>query len=247
MYELNNQKPLSVVDSLYFKLIAYKSNYRRSYILAIPMFFLMLALGFKAFSKKQTVSDDYFSLKKHHESSLNEEAVKKILSKNPDFKPFYEPSLAQKQLFLGKGEKNIDLLQKSLKRVSAVSASYYTRFSEITVSIEHKKLEKALEESVLLKSDLLSDKLFWHSQKSAAFGSRLFCHNLIRIAMLYQALGKKESELASWKELGLYLSSDSEQVKMLEQYDVSKGKQSYHSFKLGAISLDEYIKYRERA
>jgi hypothetical protein len=247
MYEFNNQKPLSIVDSLYFKLIGYKSNYRRSYILVIPMFFLMLALGFKAFSRKQTVSDDYFSLKKHHESSQNVETLKKLLSKNPDFKPYYEPSLAQKELFLGKGEKNIDLLQKSLKRVSAVSSGYYTRFSEITVCIEHKKLEKALEESVLLKSDLLSDRLFWHSQKSASFGSRLFFHNLIRIAMLYQALGKKECELASWKELDLYLSSESEQVKVLEQFDLSAAKQTYHCFKLGAISLDQYIKYREGA
>lgn len=246
MFELKNKKTLSLVDSLYFKLIAYKSNYRRSYILAIPLFFLILVLAFKVFSKKQTIGQDYFSLKKHHESTHDLERLKKILAKNPDFKPFYEPSLLQHELFLGKSEKNLDLLEKSLKRACAVSANYYTRFSEVTFLIEQKKLEKALEESVLLKSDLLSDQLFWHSQKSPSFGSRLFFHNLIRIGMLYQALGKKENELSAWKELSLYLSFDSEQVKLLEKFEVDSAKQSYNCFKLGAVSLDEYIKYRER-
>lgn len=245
---------LQSLNTLSFKISNYLLDYKRVLIFIIPFFLVGLFAIFKISFNKSQAEEDFVSAKMAFSKWMKEkelddahlQTLKAVLKKHPEIGVLYEGALVQKMLALGEEKKAKPFLDSLLKRTSNRSNSHYTKFSKTSLLIESGDLEKALERSLRLKEEMLSDAKFLDQNANKYFGSMLFAYNLLRIGMLSQALQKQEAELTAWQELKRYAHWDT--PKALEatiQVDSQAFAHLLSHFTDQDLSLLDYIKFRE--
>ena len=244
---------LDGVNSLSFKLSNYLLDYRRFLILIIPFFLVVFFLIFKFSLSKSKAERDFLSVKTAYSKwekdsvleSVHLQTLKSMLKKHPELAAPYESLIIQKMLALGEEKKSRHYVENLLKRAANRPNSYFTKFSKSSLLIEKGELKLALERSVRLKEEMLSDQKFRESKQAIPYGSTLFAFNLLRIAMLSQALELHEKELFAWRDLQHYAKWDAHDDPELIPLDEKAFDLLLAHFTDKNLSLKDYIKYRE--
>lgn len=250
MSERNTLQQLRTLDSFFFKVRMWSTNYKRFLVLLIPFFLVFLFVIFKTSLYRAKSEGEFLAAKNAYlkwENSQELEnsdfrTLKGLIKRHPELVAPYETLIIQKILALGKEKKAQPFIENLSKRIAD---SYYTQFSKTTFLITEGEFEKALQEAFSLKERMLSDKSFWEGQKTPHFGSILFAFNLLRIAILSQSLEKGEEELVAWKELKDYARWSSESDKMFVNLDRGAFDVLLKHFTDQNLSMKDYIKHRE--
>jgi hypothetical protein len=112
-------------------------------------------------------------------------------------------------------------------------APYHARYAKTTQLIEKRDYAKALKEARALRVALEGDKQLWNEGQS---GRVLYAFNLLRIAQLQREIGTPQEESLALSDLEMVAVTDQETAQLLEQ-----------SFRIGEVSLSDYIKNRKLA
>ena len=240
------------IDSLSFKLSTYLLDYKRFLIFIIPFFLIVFFLIFKMSVAKSKAEGDFLAAKAafakwNSDSKLDSvhlQTLKSVIKKHPELAAPYESQIIQKMLALGEEKKSRHYVENLLKRAANKPNSYYTKFSKTSLLIEQGERSVALERSVRLKEEMLSDNNF--RQAAMRYGSTLFAFNLLRIAMLSQALEQSDKELVAWRELAEYAKWDNVGNEAPAIHlDPKAFDELLSHFTDKNLSLKDYIKYRE--
>ncbi|MCH9630094.1 MAG: hypothetical protein S4CHLAM37_00870 [Chlamydiia bacterium] len=252
MTENQSSVKLEGIDSLSFKLSTYLLDYKRFLIFIIPFFLIVFFLIFKMSVAKSKAEGDFLAAKAsfakwQSDSALDSvhlQTLKGVIKKHPELAAPYESQIIQKMLALGEEKKSRHYVENLLKRAANRPNSYFTKFSKSSLLIEKGEKATALERSIRLKEEMLSDARF--REISMKYGSTLFAFNLLRIAMLSQALELSDKELVAWRELVDYAKWDSAgNVSPAIQLDPKAFDELLTHFTDKNLSLKDYIKYRE--
>lgn len=163
--------------------------------------------------------------KKTPQDELLTQEMQRTLQKAPNLRRALEAEIAQ--IFLSDGQAlNAGLMaEECLERLDAESP-LHAEFARISLFIEQKEYQKALEASVTLKERLdLSER-----QPS------LCGWNLLRIAFLHKQLQNNSGERASWEEVKAFMLREGN----------SEGKFLERGIGRPDFSLADFIAHRER-
>ncbi len=157
--------------------------------------------------------------------SQNEAITKlhQLLSKYPELNSKYDAPIAQAFIAAGKANDAQTYADQSLKRTGSNHLPLYQDFARTSLFIEKEQYQEALTQAQKLKT-VLQDQ----TPKST-----LFAYNLLRIALLQQALGNKNEELKTWQEWNSYSNSDA--FKLIN-----------NQLESGGIKLSDYIAQRNK-
>lgn len=186
-------------------------NYKKHLKIIIPTFLLFLGTV-ALISHNKTKSDKAFLAAEMAyfnwaESSVPK-ALKKAISAHPELHQAYDGLIVQR-LLSKENVKDTDIyLGKLLKRVSSAHP-FYTRFSATSIKIAKGDMEAALNETIALQEEMKKSEEFWDGRvENAPYGNVLFAYNTLRLAMLYDKSGDKESALICYSELKELLNDD---------------------------------------
>lgn len=119
-----------------------------------------------------------------------------VIKRHPELLGKYEGLMAQALITHGKFSDAKPYAESTLIRTSQNDLQNLQQFAAITLSIGDNHLEEALKQSIILKNTLLNEA----KNHALEDSNILFAMNLLRIAMLQQALNLKSEELQSWQE-----------------------------------------------
>lgn len=164
------------------------------------------------------------------------EQLSKILASRPELNSKYDAMVAQALMIQDKPQEAIPFAERTFARVSKDNLPLYIDFAKITLLIENKKYDEALS-----KSRDLKEKLLPKTEEEPI--TTLSAYNLLRIAMLEQALDHKTEELQAWEELNNTLFNS----KAILSDGGSVQRALFEKiFSEGPISLQNYVEYREK-
>lgn len=220
------------------------TSYKKTYLTCF-LFLALAAFSFIKWQKATAKEDEFITARSTYErwikgSKEDLETFKKLhglLKKHPELKPLYQFSIIQECLAANK----LDLAELLIKELQKKNGDYFSRFSEISMLMERGDLQGALEETLLLKEDLLAEE-----RQIAKEHSALFFHNLIRAGFLSARLEKKESELLCWKQLKKYSERDLAGETMPMPFDSKAYEALMDQFSDQNLSINDYIKHREK-
>ncbi|GAB4186971.1 MAG: hypothetical protein Tsb0015_05240 [Simkaniaceae bacterium] len=173
--------------------------------------------------KDYALAQNYYSQWKETKNEKAFQELLQILKRHPELYPKYDVLLGQKLIFGNNFTEAKPILRRTIQRTKKAAPKYYL-FSQATEKILDNDLREALELSLQIKSQANED-------------SYLYGLNLMRIAHLYSQLEDKENEENAWKEVRLYLTSES---------DPKGVKHSLREhFTQGKISLCDFISIKE--
>lgn len=246
---MTNSKVVNVCNELLSKITSIQSKYKKIVLFGAAAFLLILALitiCLKDFSSKDASHvgfkhsfEKWIASKKIDELKVKE--LKMQLKKMPELMPIYQWKIIQQCLVLGDVQSARSFLKEAGFFAKPLEHKYFHRFSEISLLIANQDFERAHEESLLLKQDLMSDVDFWKNQKYTKFGSDLFAYNLVRIGFISKALLKKEAELQAWAEVIKYSQSGQESLPI----DHKACAKLFNLFSADDLALNDYIAYRQ--
>ena len=222
-------------------------EYKKVFFVIVLVFLLIVLFVIQFGSKKEQSEKDYIAVtnaftkwtKILDTSDESFTQIKKLLMKHPELKAEYDPLIAQNLLIAGKAGEAKPFLDEILVRNAH---PYYSDYSQTSFTIASKNYEKALDEAVLLKQNLLQDQNFLEKQ---SYGSSLFAFNLLRIATLYQALNQQKEENLAWKEFKQCAGWEEEEVSM-HKIDKEGFDTLLSHFTIQEISLLDYVGAREK-
>ena len=125
------------------------------------------------------------------------EKLSTLLKKYPELLPKYEGQLAQLLLLRGNLPLASQYAQGTIKRTAVDHLEPFNKYTKTTLLIGDKNWEGALKEAQDLKIQL--EKAPIEEVDVREFGQTLYLYNLIRIAMMQQALGKIGEEQKTWQ------------------------------------------------
>lgn len=253
MTENATEANLQDINSFSFKLSSYLLDYKRFLIFIIPFFLIVFFFVFKFSLSKSKAERDFLAAKTAYSKwqkdsvldSVHLQTLKGLLKKHPELAAPYESLIIQKMLALGEEKKSRGYVENLLKRAANRPNSYFTKFSKTSLLIEKGEKKLALERSIRLKEEMLSDLKFKDTPGKMQYGSILFAFNLLRIAMLSQALELSDQELIAWRELQRYAGWDPSNEAIAIKLDDKAFELLLSHFTDKNISLKEYIKHRE--
>jgi hypothetical protein len=151
--------------------------------------------------------------------------MERALEKAPGLKRALEAEIAQ--VFLSDGQfQNADAMATNCIERLHLESPLHAKFAQVSLLIEQKEYQKALELSVTLKEQLEGDE-----ERSSLCG-----WNLLRLAFLHKQLQNKSGELAAWEEVKDFLQKEGNSAgKFLE---IGIGRPDF--------SLADFISHRER-
>ena len=200
------------------------------------------------------VSNKFFSDNRSSEQAFkawassketDSQLLKKLETGDASLKTKFGNQIAQRLLVLGEIGKAQDYAKATLKRTHDLTSSYYSRFSNNTLSIASGNYGAALEEAKQLKNDLEKDDTFWNNHdKSVKSGTVLYAYNLLRIASLERELGSIQGELAAWDEF-LQNAGWNKQPKNPQTHDPDAYSLVASNFQQGETSLLNFIEERK--
>lgn len=200
-------------------------------------------------SDKSQAENDYFSATKDFNTFISvdssvtpiqrEEAfdqLNKVLNSRPNLQQKYDAMIAQALLTKERTDEAIPYADRTFKRIAKDNLPLYEDFSKITLLIGQKDYTQALGLTKTLKEKL-------NTNKTEDGISTLSTYNLIRLAMLEQALDNKTGELEAWDELNqsLYTPEAMLSASANEQRAIFE-----NLFSDGNLSLRNYIEHREK-
>lgn len=127
------------------------------------------------------------------------EQLNALLKKHPELLPKYEGGLAQTLLLRGDLPSAVTFAQGIMHRTAADHLELFNHYSKTTLLIADNKWETALSQAQDLKAQLESLQKESSDAKIAADEQTLYLFNLIRIAMLHQALKQTHEEIKTWQ------------------------------------------------
>lgn len=151
--------------------------------------------------------------------------MQKTLQKVPHLKRALEAEIAQIFLLDGQTHKAEAIAEECLGRLDGESP-IHADFARISLYIEQKDFQKALEASVTLKERL----------ETVASQKNLYGWNLLRIAFLHKQLQNVSGEKASWEEVKAFM----------QQAGNTEGKFLERGIGRPDFSLADFITHRER-
>lgn len=158
-----------------------------------------------------------------------------ILKQHPELHGKYDGLMAQVLLVHGEIEPASAYANAALLRTRSEDAPYYTDFAETTLIIAKQQYDEALQRSLALQQRMRDRATQAANQRS--FGDTFYAFNLMRIAMLQQALGLKEDERSTWKEWRYFVTTSRDLFL----------KEALETFEEGQVSLLSYVTARENA
>lgn len=250
---MTNLKFAKLWKVLLSKITSSQFQYKKIITFGAAAFLLSAGLLIQKRQSKDSLVTSSLAFKKNYDlwiskAQIDEKTLidlSKHLKKLPELTPLFQWKIIQQCLLLGDSQSARSLLKETSFFKSRLDNIYYHRFSEISFFISSKEYEKAYEESLLLKQDLLSDASFWEKQHYVSYGSDLFAYNLVRIAFLSKFLGKKELELSAWAEVKKYSYTNTGSNSLHPFIDFTACEKLISSFAEEGISLHDYIKHRE--
>lgn len=149
-----------------------------------------------------------------------------IMARHEELHAKYDGQLAQNLLSHNQSELAEGYSQAVVQRLGD-RCDFGSQFTKGTFLISERRYLDALRESIALKLALENE------QREDLQG--LYLYNLLRIAMLQEEAGTKESELAAWGELRKNLQ---------ERAETTSYNQLLQNFRKGNVSLLDYIDER---
>ncbi|MCB1135037.1 MAG: hypothetical protein KDK78_02110 [Chlamydiia bacterium] len=206
---------------------------------------VFLVFGFRYYSGQRINSEhDYLSAvlsfeKIQRATTVDEAALQSLqglIATHPELKAKYEGALTQELIKGGDFSAADRLGTDVLQRLGDDLAKPYAAFSHASLALCREDTERALSMAQGLAQRLDEGKV---DEQTLA----LHTYNLIRIAMLQQALEKKNEELAAWAAVQTWIS--------LVQNTGSPKSQQLMSAVLrtlqeGSVSLEAYIEHRRQ-
>ncbi len=160
--------------------------------------------------------------------------IKAIVKRNKSLHSHYDVILAQHLL----GEKNITeaspYIDQVWSRTNLKQFPFYHRFAKTSILIVDHKYQKALAEARHLGKDIEAVDGF---DKALDYGKTLYAYNLLRIALLEQALGEDLSEQKAWEDLVKYVAAKNK--------NTASETNIFDDFKLGNLTLFDYIQEQQ--
>jgi hypothetical protein len=236
-------------------IFSFLANYKKVLRVLLPAFFLVMFIVLRVSLAKDKAETDFLSARLAYEVWEEGEGLdtvylanlKTYIKKHPELSQRFENPMLQRFIAQGETKLSVPLIEKALGKVIE-KPSYYDRFGRASLLITNGLTEKALNESLLLKNDLILDSDFWRESQRKHRGSVLFAFNLLRVAMLYQSLHKTNEEYAAWREFKRYAKWEegetSLDTEMLDPYAFALLE---NHFKDQALTLRDYIHFRERS
>lgn len=169
-----------------------------------------------------------------------------IMSKYPELHAAYDGMLAQTFLNRNNVADAKPYAQATLARTKSNDLPYYADYASATLLISEQKFQAALEKAKSLQTKMIEAIAAQKTADKRSFGDELFALNLMRIAMLQQQTGDKAGELATWQEWKQYAglaTNKNQNVKV----DPIAFRAVIQQLAVGAISLPDYIAFREKA
>lgn len=213
---------------------------------------LLLALLFFLYrmsaNEKVKAENDYYTATKEYiaflgqgeSTPLTEEQafvqLEEILNRRPELQSKYDAMIAQTFLVRENPEAAHPFAKRTFARTSQDHLPLYQRFAEITLLISEQNYPQALHETKELKEQLLQEEA---NQSS----SLLQVYNLLRLALLEQALDHKEGEIAAWKTLDETLYSTDP---LLSTKHATLKMEMEKVFSDGTLSLKNYSDHRQK-
>ncbi len=172
------------------------------------------------------------------------QALEGPLRDYPELETKFGARIAQRMLALGDAKRADSYARAAIHRAGDMTSPYYERFSRNTLAISRGQFQMALDEAILLKTELEQDDRFWQERdKLIRSGTVLYAYNLMRIASLQRQLGSREGELEAWQEL-IRNAGWREGPSSLKTYDPEAYSLLAQNFSQGDVSLLEFIDYR---
>jgi hypothetical protein len=163
-----------------------------------------------------------------------------LMSKHPELHAAYDGALAQTLLNRAQVEEAKPYALATLKRVKSNNLPFYNDYAETTLMISQGQFKEALENTLSLQQKMEAD--LGKEAASRSFGDELFALNLLRVAMLQQAIGDKNAELRTWQQWKEFAGLGSEASKYVNPQAF---RSVIQNLAIGSISLADYISYRE--
>lgn len=198
----------------------------------------------------QAASDFSFFVKQNEsqDNGLVTDAYKRleaIMSKYPELHAAYDGILAQTFLNRQQTQDAKPYAQATLARTKSNHLEYYSDYATTTLLISEHKFQEALDTSKALQAKM-TDALSTRNEKEMrTFGDELFALNLLRIGMLQQEMGDTTGELTTWQQWKQYAGLGSSKSNL--KVDAQAFRALIQQLSIGAVSLPDYINYREKA
>ncbi len=155
--------------------------------------------------------------------------MRKALKKVPVLEKKYTSMIAQKLFQRNQLADALVLAQKSIRQIEE-DAPFHAAYGASSLLIEQGSFQDALEKSVQLKENMLSQE-----GQSLAVGDLLYAHNLLRIACLQKELKNKPGEKAAWDELERFLGTKENLSHLV-----------FANFREQGLDLSHYIAQRKK-
>lgn len=170
------------------------------------------------------------------------ERLKSLMAKHPELHAAYDGALAQ--IFLTRLLPNDakPYAVATLARVKSNDLPFYNDYAETTLLISQQDYKKALENATALQQKM--SEIIANQSTTRSFGDELFALNLLRIGMLQQEAGDQAAELKTWQEWKQYAGLNTVKTTALK-VNPQAFRAVMQQLAIGAISLPDYITYRE--
>lgn len=222
--------------------------------------FVALLLIIYRFSNSQTSKAEHTYLQaandfntfinvNHAQDPKGTEALERLttyMKSHPELHAAYDGAIAQTLLDRNLIAEALPFAQSTLARTHIEDLPFYSDFAETTLMIAQKQYKQALSQATALQIKM-TDMLKADSNMEKSFGPELFAFNLLRIAMLYQQLEDRDSELRTWEEWKRYaglLKANPSAIQV--NVDPQAFRFIIQKLAVGTLSLPDYIAYREK-
>ena len=246
--------PISGFAVFKSKSIDWIIEYKNIILYSICGLLVFLFVFFQIFSNFQRKSqNDFikanFSFQQWVSSSEHKpevfELLNKVIKRHPELHPKFDGLIVERLLGRDKVDEASAYVKPMFERIKEV-CPYHAAFASTSLNIAQGKLQDALMQSKKLKTTMENDASFWESQnKFPRYGSILYAYNLLRIALLQKNTGTSKDELSAWNELQKIAGWSEEGSNDSIYYD----PEAYHllekNFRIGSISILDYIQHRK--
>ncbi|MEM1282967.1 MAG: hypothetical protein AAGG81_05380 [Chlamydiota bacterium] len=217
---------------------------------AVALIFAILFFIYRMSANDQTKAEnDYLNASKDFNTFISADAeitalqheeafeqLNTILANRPDLHEKYDAMIAQALLTKERANEAIPYAERTFKRIAKDNLPLHENFAKITILIGQAEYSQALALSQKLKEEL-------NKTTKDNNITTLSTYNLLRLAMLENALDNKEEELKAWEELNATLYTPEA---MLSSTANEQRTLFENLFSNGTISLKNYIDHRQK-
>ena len=220
------------------KVTLYFLEHKRAFLAGIFCMAGFLSLGIHFLSapgpESYKAAEEAVQLWKEKDDDRTYNDMRKALKKVPTLEKKYMGAIAQKLFQRNRLTDALSLAHQSMKALD--EAPFHAAYAQFSLLIEQKEYQKALEQSVTLKEEMLKEcDLDKEVGGHSCDGGLLFAHNLLRVACLQQELHNLPGEKSAWEELENFLEKR-----------ISIKRLVFENFRDKGLDLGDYIIQRKK-